>query len=276
MKKLTLSAGLLTILAAALGGVSLPAAQALTPADNLFTDTPNSGTNMVGYHVMSLVSDPNNDPFGLSFDLGTTSSYTPQYELGVERTNTDFRLLGRLNGNTNLLQLRGDTGQMMLGPGATHPSSTNPAQLQVLGGGNGAGRDGLLVNTWGTQWNGLRLLQMDGVTKRTLIDMDDAWYIGTDTGATPSTTNGNWYLQNTNPQAPAIPLLINYSSNETFIRNGCEVDGLFFHNGSTLGFYGNTPITRPVITGSRSDGTALRSLLQNLQAQGLITDNTTP
>ena len=48
------------------------------------------------------------------------------------------------------------------------------------------------------------------------------------------------------------------------------------HKGSTLGFYNATPVTKPVVTGCRSDGTALQSLLQALQAQGLIVNSTTP
>jgi hypothetical protein len=42
-----------------------------------------------------------------------------------------------------------------------------------------------------------------------------------------------------------------------------------------LGFFGATPATKPTVTGSRTDGTALTSLLTALAALGLITDSTT-
>ncbi|KUG57768.1 hypothetical protein [Nesterenkonia jeotgali] len=42
-----------------------------------------------------------------------------------------------------------------------------------------------------------------------------------------------------------------------------------------VGFLGATAIARPVVTGSRSDGTALASLLAGLAALGLITNDTT-
>lgn len=41
------------------------------------------------------------------------------------------------------------------------------------------------------------------------------------------------------------------------------------------GFYGATPVAKPEVTGSRSDGTALASLLTALETLGLITDSST-
>ena len=42
-----------------------------------------------------------------------------------------------------------------------------------------------------------------------------------------------------------------------------------------LGFYGSTPINKPAVTGSRSSGAALTSLLTRLANLGLITNSTT-
>lgn len=53
------------------------------------------------------------------------------------------------------------------------------------------------------------------------------------------------------------------------------IGGAFRHTGSMLGFYNASAIAKPVITGSRSDGTALASLLTQLANLGLITDSTT-
>lgn len=45
--------------------------------------------------------------------------------------------------------------------------------------------------------------------------------------------------------------------------------------GNKLAFNGATPVIKPTVTGSRTDGTALTSLLTALAALGLITDSTT-
>lgn len=46
-------------------------------------------------------------------------------------------------------------------------------------------------------------------------------------------------------------------------------------DGNRLGFHGQTPVTRQAVTGSRSDGTGLTSLLVALDTLGLIDDQTT-
>lgn len=54
------------------------------------------------------------------------------------------------------------------------------------------------------------------------------------------------------------------------------VDGWFRGAGSDgrVGFYGTAPVVKPAVTGSRSDGTALASLLTALSSLGLLTNST--
>jgi hypothetical protein len=52
---------------------------------------------------------------------------------------------------------------------------------------------------------------------------------------------------------------------------GTKIGGI----GSVMAFYGNTPIARPTVTGSRGGNAALASLLTQLAALGLVTDSTT-
>jgi hypothetical protein len=52
---------------------------------------------------------------------------------------------------------------------------------------------------------------------------------------------------------------------------GTKIGGI----GSVMAFYGNTPIARPAVTGSRGGNAALASLLTQLAALGLVTDSTT-
>lgn len=42
-----------------------------------------------------------------------------------------------------------------------------------------------------------------------------------------------------------------------------------------IGFYGATPAAKATVTGARDDGTALASLLDALEAMGLIVDSST-
>lgn len=54
-----------------------------------------------------------------------------------------------------------------------------------------------------------------------------------------------------------------------------NTDGSLQHNSTKIGFYGATPGTKPTITGSRTDGTALASLLTALATLGLLVDSST-
>lgn len=47
------------------------------------------------------------------------------------------------------------------------------------------------------------------------------------------------------------------------------------HAGTTAGFYGTTPVTKPTVTGSRAANAALASLLTALASQGLLVDSST-
>ena len=72
---------------------------------------------------------------------------------------------------------------------------------------------------------------------------------------------------------PDDSLSINYGAT---VVGTLRATGALQHTGTTLGFYNTTPVTKPIITGCRSDGSALQNLLNALQSQGLITNSTTP
>lgn len=54
-----------------------------------------------------------------------------------------------------------------------------------------------------------------------------------------------------------------------------EINGALNHDGTTIGFYGTAPVTKPTVTGSRGGNAALASLLTALAGQGLLTDSST-
>lgn len=62
------------------------------------------------------------------------------------------------------------------------------------------------------------------------------------------------------------------------VSNGSASRGIFIGT-STLydrvGFFGNTPISRPTVTGSRAGNAALASLMTTLATYGLVVDSTT-
>jgi hypothetical protein len=61
----------------------------------------------------------------------------------------------------------------------------------------------------------------------------------------------------------------------TELNSELKLLGALNHDGTTVGFYGSTPVTKPTVTGSRAGNAALASLLTQLASQGLITDSST-
>ncbi|MGM1079685.1 N-acetylmuramoyl-L-alanine amidase [Streptomyces sp. H28] len=64
-------------------------------------------------------------------------------------------------------------------------------------------------------------------------------------------------------------------ANEWTTDDSVIVSLMLRHMGSTLGFYGATAVAKQTVTGSRTDGSALASLLTALANLGLITDTST-
>lgn len=60
-----------------------------------------------------------------------------------------------------------------------------------------------------------------------------------------------------------------------FVYTPVTFSGAFKHTGTTAGFFSATAITKPIVSGSKSSGAALTSLLAALVALGLITDSST-
>jgi hypothetical protein len=288
----------LTLLTVGLTGAALSAAYAVnSPADQLFTDTPSQYSGFVGYHLMSLTSDPQYLPFGISFDLGTLAGgYTPNYMLGMERGNNDF-FVGSYPPNPagavwGQFRLRGDTGQIETGPQISHPATSNQFNIAAGHDANPVfGLDGLGVSVNGIQSN-INLTQRGygTSTKRTSVTFGTpatGYQIGTDSAA--SGTN-DWYLKDLS--SGLFPLKVSPSSDLVTIGSGATINGTTTVNGPTsllgstttignnnnslLGFYGHAPAPLPVVSGCICDGTALKSLIQALASQGLCVDNTTP
>lgn len=171
-------------------------------------------------------------------------------------------------------------GQSVLQPGTG-------TQLEVSGGSSTVPRRAIQADVFGNSV-GLTLTQMGGLGLRTNIDFANTFYLSTDSGA-----NGtpDFYLwdgrQNRSPWqvlATSDVVQMNYGAtiNGTATVNGpasllgsTTIGSTLQHTGNQLGFYGATPVTKPVVTGCTCDGSALKSPIQALASQGLVIDNTT-
>lgn len=59
------------------------------------------------------------------------------------------------------------------------------------------------------------------------------------------------------------------------ISGFARITGALDHEGSTAGFFGTAPIAKQTVIGSRGGNVALQSLLEKLNALGILTDNST-
>jgi len=262
-------------------------------AGSAFVNSGNAGDGLYGYHVYGTETNSRGYCLDYNDSTNTVNNTSLGWSLGLERTYGDLYLYNYnyLTGNgantvacnKTFLRMRGDTGQLTLGPSVSR-AADGWQQVAIAAGTSSAPLDGLGIYAYGTR-NQLNLGQGNSGSNHTQINQAGKWIIATD-----GNNNGglDWYLYDN-----TLSHQVMYISNADLVsfNYGATVNGTLTVNGPSsllgssttvgasgglLGFYNSTPVAKPTITGSRSDGSALRSLLQNLQAMGLITDNTTP
>jgi hypothetical protein len=285
----------LLALATLTAALAAPAASYADATSTFATNgTTATSSGMRGYRI----SRPASEAFPLGISLETDNS--PVFDLSLRSSNTEFGLFSYQLTST-VLRVRNDTGQIALGRSVGTPGSG--AHLTLDGGSSSAPLDGLKINNWG-DYSGLVLGQQNSTTTwRTKLRLgvtadpnSAAFEIGTDS---TNTKTPDWYLQNvksghrpiTVSDLDADLVKINYGATITggltlngaatlnspaTLNSGATIAGALQHTGSTLGFYNHATTTKPVITGCRSDGTALANLLTALKNMGLIDDQTTP
>lgn len=77
-------------------------------------------------------------------------------------------------------------------------------------------------------------------------------------------------------QIAAIAATLHITIGDARVTGGFQLDGALSHGGSTAGFFGASPITKPTVSGDRSQHVAIANLLIALDNMGLITDTTVP
>lgn len=88
-----------------------------------------------------------------------------------------------------------------------------------------------------------------------------------------SSENVNIVLRDANGAA-AFTFQFNTSNGQFVCPAEANIVGAINHDGSTAGFLGATPISRPTASGSRASNAALASLITALANLGLVTDGT--
>jgi hypothetical protein len=234
---------------------------AAAPVTSYFTDAMNPGSGLRGLHINRASSD--RTPHGISLDMDGA----PVWDFGIDFESTDLVLAFSHTTKSDQIRMRPDTGQINIGPRVGHPITQS--QLNIAAGTVDDPLDGLGVGCYGNR-SGLYLYQRQPDTLRTKVNLNNLFLLTTDSRQANVPDFGIY-----NNGTGRYPLGISPSDQVT-IGYGATIGQTLQHTGSRAGFYGAAPITRPRITGSRRDGTALANLLSKLQAMGLIVDNTTP
>jgi hypothetical protein len=271
---------LMTALAAALATCLAPLAHAADGSG--FVGTFNPGDSLFGYHTYGTDSNPR----GFVWDYNDSTNANLGWSFGLERTHGDLYLYnyntvnsGTITASNNYpLRLRGDTGQLELGPSSTLTHPTSPFQLGISAGTATAPLIGMGVGVWGNA-GGLYLYQNQTtpLLKRTSINFYNVYLMGTDSA---QNNTADWWLWN----AGTGHFVMTANANDSLSVNyGATVAGtttltgpVQLTAGSPVGFYGTSPQSQPAILGCRSSGAALANVLNKLSAMGLIIDQTTP
>jgi hypothetical protein len=237
-----------------------PTGAVADPARAYFSNDPSRGLR--GIHIDRLSSD--HIPHGISLDLDGEPVWGTA---AIDFEMPDLVLAYSYVTQSDQFRMRPDTGQIDLGPIVGHPVTQN--QLNVTAGTPDDPLDGVGVGVYGNR-AGIYLYQKLPGSLRTKITFNNLFQVGTDCKQVNSPDFSVF-----NNRTGRVSLGIT-PSDEVVMGYGATIGRTLAHTGSAVGFYGAPPVTRPTITGSRSDGTALANLLSKLQAMGLIVDNTTP
>jgi hypothetical protein len=202
-------------------------------------------------------------PNGISLDIDGT----PVWDIGIDFELPDLILAYSHVTQSDQIRLRAETGQLEIGPRVGHP--VTDSQVNVTAGTEDALLDGVGVGCYGNR-NGLYLYQNLPRLRRTKVNFQSLYQVGTD--STQTDAADFWIFNN---QTGCNSFRVSQVDRVT-ISAGASIGRTVQLTGAAAGFFGARPITRPTVTGSPRNGTALASLLARLSALGLIVDATTP
>lgn len=113
---------------------------------------------------------------------------------------------------------------------------------------------------------------------RLRTDGSDRWRVGAEAiSETGNNSGSNFQILRYSNTGSYVGegLTIYRNSGQVRVHNDMRLDGELNHRGIRVGFFNTGAVSRPAVTGSRSDGSAWGSLLDALVKLGLVTDPTT-
>jgi hypothetical protein len=231
------------------------------PLRTYFSTDPNAHSGLRGWHIDRPSAE--HIPHGISLD----QDGTVVWDMGVDFEFPDLILANShaMHGSDEF-RLRCDTGQLEIGARVGHP--VTQSQVNITGGTEEASLDGLGIGCYGSR-SGLYLYQKLPGISQTKLNFYNLFHMGTDS---QRNNTPDFFIYNI--QTGRMPIVISPLDTVT-IGYGTTIGRTFQHTGKTAGFFGAKPVARPVITGSRRDGTALANLIAGLASLGLIDDQST-
>lgn len=209
--------------------------------------------------VKGLVVDrPSTEPYACGFIF--EQSETPIWCQGLDITQDypgfpDLVLAYTPSTQSDNLRLRSDDARMVLGPRIGHP--VMPFQLEIDAGTPTEALGGLFVSTTADAF-GLYMENRTPGDLRDTISLQNLFFLQTDT---TQNGTGDFWLYNGQSSSPVFYV---------------TPANAFTLSASQEGFYGAQPVSRPIVSGSWSDGSAAKSMLAALVRLGLVQDQTTP
>jgi hypothetical protein len=219
--------------------------------------TPSLG-GLRGLHLDSPLAD--NLPHGIILDLDGRFAWG----MGIDATRDypfvtpDMVFAYSWDRNADLFRMRADDARLALGQAVGHP--VVPFQFNVEAGqftAEGSGMGGMAISTWDQNYS-LYLFNRRPNCRRTNLNLYNCFALLTD----PNQNNTREFM------------LWNYTTNSSTFH--ISPTNAFKVTAPQIGFYGGTPVNKPVVTGSWAAGTAQKSVLAAMVQLGLVTDSTTP
>jgi hypothetical protein len=232
---------------------------ALTSLSRVSADAVISTTQIPQLGVKGLVVDRTADE---TYAVGViwAQSEIPAWETGLDITQNypglpDLVLAFNPRTQSDCLRMREDDSRLALGPRIGHP--VMPFQLQISAGSKAAPLGGISAGVYGYQY-GLYLYNQDPTILRNSVVFQNLFGFYTDRS---STHTGDFAL-------------VNVQTGQTTFT--VQPDNSYCVTAPKEGFFGAPPTTKPLVSGSWSDGTAAKSVLTALVQLGLVQDGTTP
>jgi hypothetical protein len=238
----------------------LSAGTAYAAFTGVFDSDPTHSENLAGVHVGKASTDTFS--VGMSWDVDGVAKWnagldsTMDYSYpGITPTPPDLVLAYRTGFHTDNFRMRWDDARTELGQVVGHP--VMPFQFSVTAGNSDVPLGGVAIGAYDYQYH-LYLYNRRATTRRTQLNFYNCFSFLTDLNQNGTKDFQLYNISTATPSYTVSP------TNDFCLKT------------PKAGFFSATPVTKPVVTGSWTAGTAQKSVLAALVQLGFATDNTTP